>query len=236
MQIISPHPDKKAGSNVSAGLRLANGIASTSIVLGLVAIAAPPVLALTVSPAEIRNAVPRNRFDNCTDALVKLNISPQEAVAACARAFNPGNLSKCVQGVSRGGAIAAPEALSACRQVRNPEKMSECFTDIRRQVADAPATEVLRNCSATILPDQFSNCVQGISKAVDLTPTEVMNSCITVRDFVPEFDPTFIRYTTPPAETLPPSQTPAPLETPAPITPPVPSPAPAPAEVTPQRY
>lgn len=234
---MSLHPFKKAGSNSQTGLRLARGITSGSIALSLAAIAVPPVLALTVSPAEIRNAVPRNQFDNCTEALIRLNIPPQEAATACATAFNPGNLGKCVQGVSRGGAIPAAEALTACRQVRNPEKMSECFTDIRRQVAAAPAAEVLDNCRRTILPDRFSNCVQGVSKKVSLTPTEVMNTCISVGDVVTEFDPTFVPYTAPPAETLPPSLTPAPMETPVtPLTPPTPAPTPAPTEVTPQRY
>lgn len=239
---------QQPGSNrplgrVFPGFKLVSGIASSSIVLGLLTLAAPPASALTDSPLEILKVIPRNRFDNCTAALVRLEIAPQEAATACATALEPGNLSKCVQRVSGGRAIAPAEALSACRQVRQPEEMAECFTDIRRQVTGAAANEVLDNCRRTILPERFSNCVQGVSKSVNLTPTEVMNTCIGVRDVVTEFDPTFIPYTTPPAETLPPSTPPAetPLTTPGtPLTPAAPTPtptAPSPAEeVTPQRY
>jgi len=197
------------------------------LVAGTGAIASLSVLAVPEMPN-----IPRNRFDNCTADLLKLNISVEEATHACARAFDPGDLGRCVTKVRDRLDLSGEEILNACRQVRRPMEMAECVSDIRRNLNDAAPAEILNNCRITLLPDRYAKCVRGLVKSASITPTQAMDTCNNGGYLPRQIDPTFIPYTSaspqPEPAPMPPAVVPSPV--------PQPVPAPAPKPVVPQRY
>lgn len=223
--------------------------ASAIVIAGFVALtlsetAVSPTAARAIDIGGVRVFAPleptKTDYRACVSDLSRLNVAPEAANSACAKAFKPEDFSRCVVRISRNDAVPAGDAINACRQVRRPIDLASCFTDIRDRLKDASASEVLNSCQRSILPVRYANCVVGLSQAEkSLTGSAALNTCIDASDFPTEFEPTFIPFEqATPGVTQPDSQL---NLTPAPTTPLFPSqttPAPtsAPTQPVPALY
>ena len=228
MQTITLHAPEPVKAQIcqpkfQSRVTLVRGLASLSVVAGLVAIVLP-----------VPSAIAANDYERCTTDLLGAKISSEEAASACSRAFFPVDLSSCVSVLSR-NTFAAADALTACRQVRRPRDMATCVVDIRRQITDSTATEVLDSCRRSLLPMRYSDCVVGLNKAAKVPSAKALDSCIDASYFPREVDPTFLPFTpsggvtvTPQTGTTPSMQTPTSPAT-DPTTAPSPGASPAPA-------
>lgn len=187
-------------------------------------------LMLPVTPAI---AASDGDYRQCASSLIGRNITPEEAVDACARALQPRELSRCVNEISQESPISATNALSACRQVRRPVEMASCVVDIRKGVTGVADLDVLDRCRLSLLPDRYSSCVTGLSRETQLSATQVLDSCIDAGYFPREVDPTFIPYGATPPAPMTPSDTLLTPSTPlTPLTPLTPTPPANPATPT----
>ena len=241
MQTITLHAPEPVKAQIcqpkfQSRVTLVRGLASISVVVGLFAFVLP------------LPSIAANDYERCTTELLGAKISSEDAASACSRAFFPRDLSACVSQLS-GNSFVAADALTACRQVRRPTDMATCVVNIRRQITDSTATEVLDSCRRSLLPMRYSDCVVGLNKAAKVPSTKALDSCIDASYFPREVDPTFLPFTpsggvsvTPQTGTTAPSMnqtTPSPTTTPSPMTAPSPAASPAPANQSqpiPQRY
>jgi len=188
-------------------------LAIAGVVAGLAASVLPsPVMALPLFPeGSFPNHNPEpspHEYRQCTTRLLGVKLSEEEALAACAKAFQPRDLSKCVVNLNKEGGITAIAALDACRQVRRPLAVADCVSGIRNKAKTAATADVLDYCRRSPLPDRFANCVRGLSQAVKVTPTKMMDSCLGTGDLPQQLDPTFIPYTSDAAIVQPTPSTP----------------------------
>ena len=180
------------------------------------------------SPSYPYSPLDSKDFSVCAARLVNANIAPETAANACANSIRPRNLSSCVVNISRRTNITAKDALSNCRIVRRPEELKTCVVEISRNTQGKIDPAVLNYCSLSLLPARFSDCVVGLRREIDLSPTQSLNSCISASDPLPNinFAPGFLPQNgTPPVV---PTLTPQPgipgLQIPTPVTPPAKSP------------
>lgn len=170
-------------------------------------------------------------YERCVSTLLNQKIGNEDASTACARAFNPEDLPRCVERVSRDNGVPIADTLSACRRVRRPVELASCYVDIRRVVENASAADVLGYCRRSLLPERYSNCVLGVNRSAKTAAPQVLQTCIAAGDFYPaELDPTFIPYSTTgdtnaPATPETPNTTPSTTD-PTPVLPQSPAPAP----------
>lgn len=194
-----------------SNVRLVASLASASVTAGFLAMALPMAPAIAAGQLD---------YERCTATLAGLKISTDEAAAACARAFRPVDLSKCVSTINRGTSLPAAEALGACRQVRRPVDMGNCVVDIRRGVSGISEVDALNNCRSSLLPSSYANCVLGENRSLKLDSAKLLNTCIDASDFARDLDPTFIPYTTLPTDSgVSPAPTDGLLAPASPITP-----------------
>lgn len=169
-------------------------------------------LLLGALPTEPASAItirfPRNKnpYRACTQELIGAGVTADAAAGACAGALRPRDISKCVVQIHRKTNIAVADSLSSCQRVRRPLELATCVVDIngksRTQLA-APQL-VLEQCRRSLLPQQFSECVVGLSRQLDFPTDRLMATCLDARDKV-TFDGR--PAPTPPAELiLPPSR------------------------------
>lgn len=201
--------------------------ASVGVVVGLF------MFSLPIVPADARGRLFRRSgfvnersYRDCTADLLRTGLSPEQTAAGCSEALYPRDLGRCVTRISRGQENFALNALFACRQVRRPVELATCFVEIRDELDDTTATDVLDNCRRSLLPARYSDCVVGISRQTELASTVVLNACISGADYPREFAPTLLPVGAPAIETSPSTAPPA-------ATPPVESPSPGP-EASPQ--
>ncbi|MBW4690727.1 MAG: hypothetical protein KME27_03065 [Lyngbya sp. HA4199-MV5] len=176
-------PQPRSQSRLTLISALVKISAGTSVVAGLVAIVLP-----------VPSAIAANDYERCTSDLLSAKIATEEATSACSRAFFPKDLSACVSQLS-GNTFAAADALTACRQVRRPKDLSKCAVDIRREISDSTAAEVLDSCRRSLLPERYANCVIGLNQAAKVPATKALDSCIDASYFPREVDPTFLPFT-----------------------------------------
>ena len=201
------------------------------IVSGLIRIAASQVaivgwLAMTLpsTAASIPTSY-RNTFRGCSGRLVSVGISSQDAATACAGALRPTEVSRCVVEIKQQTAIAAEDALSTCRQDRRPNEVARCVVGISLNSKEEVAG-VLDYCGRrSLLPVRFAECVVGLRREIEISPTQAMDSCIDEGEEISEFAPNFVPANQTPVKPAPPtppvSGDPTPLapSTPAPIAP-----------------
>ena len=187
MQTITLHAPEPVKDQIcqpkfQSRVTLVRGLASLSVVAGLFAVMLP------------MRAIAANDYERCTTDLLGSKISSDEAASACSRAFFPRDLSSCVSQLSV-NSFAAADALTACRQVRRPQDLATCVVNIRHQISDSTATEVLDSCRRSLLPTRYSDCVVGLNKAAKVPSTKALDSCIDASYFPREVDPTFLPFT-----------------------------------------
>ena len=169
----------------------------------------------------------RNTFRGCAGRLVRVGISSDEAATACAGALAPTDVSKCVVEIKKETTIAAEDALSTCRQDRRPNEVARCVVGISRNSGEEAVPGVLDYCGRrSLLPMRFAECVVGLRREIEISPTQAMKSCIDESDQISEFSPNFVPANQTPVQPAPPTPTvpgePTPLapSTPAPTKPP----------------
>jgi hypothetical protein len=201
--------------------------ASIGVVVGLLTIALP--ITPTSASTYVRRSgfVSERSYRECAADLLQSGLSPEVAATGCSEALSPRELGRCVTRISREQDGFAQNAFTACRQVRRPVELSTCFVLIRNELEDTTAANVLDNCRRSLLPDRYSDCVLGISRATDLASTTVLNACISGADYPRDFGSILIpagAIDNAPAD-VPPAETP-PVESPAPEAAPQSTPSP----------
>lgn len=121
------------------------------------------------------NAV--NEYQRCASNLLTAGVAAESASVACAQALHPQELSECVFYIRKHTPVLAPDALAGCVRVRRPMQLAECVIDINRNTQDAIPTAVLDNCRRSVIPTRFSECVVGLSRQVNLPPSQAMETC-----------------------------------------------------------
>lgn len=143
--------------------------------------------ALPTEPASaITMRFPRskNPYRVCIQELIGAGVVADAASGACAGALHPRDISKCVVQINGKTNIAAADALSSCQRVRRPNELATCVVDINgksRTQAAAPLL-VLDQCRRSLLPQQFSECVVGLSRQLDFPTDRLMTTCLNSRD------------------------------------------------------
>ncbi|MGB8690686.1 MAG: hypothetical protein WCD53_25610 [Microcoleus sp.] len=126
----------------------------------------------------------KNPYRVCIQELIGAGVAPDAASGACAGAIHPRDISKCVVQINRKTNIAGMDALSSCQRVRRPNELATCVVDINgksRTQAAAPLL-VLDQCRRSLLPQQFSECVVGLSRQLDFPTDRLMTTCLDARD------------------------------------------------------
>lgn len=193
-------------------------ICTTSVaVAGLVAIAIPTPPAVATTPFEI-----------CAAQLVRFaSVAPSIASVACANALSPADYSRCVVTISARTPTITNDAITACTRVRRPVELSTCVVDIINRSRDSQVPTVLDYCRRSLLPIRFSECVTGLSRAVDVASATNLDTCIAAEDYPRQLFPNFVpppssQPTLPTVPNVIPSLGPAPLAPVIPTTPVIP--------------
>jgi hypothetical protein len=142
-------------------------------IAGILALAIPPKPAVADS----------NEFKTCAAELLRVNISRNLAADVCAEALYPEDLSLCVLKINVQTPIIADEALYGCQRVRRPLELASCVVDINKRTQNPEVRLVLDRCRRSLLPLRFSECVIGLSREIDFSSTEALETCIAAEDF-----------------------------------------------------
>lgn len=137
---------------------------------------------------EEKNDFRDSDFEVCFRQLLRTRISEREAGDACARALEPRELSRCVEDVSHKTPVESRNALQTCFQVRRPLELSTCVVDIYQEQKEIEDVDIdtlvsysnltLDFCRRSLLPQRYSECVVTLSRMSELSPPEVLETCI----------------------------------------------------------
>ena len=119
-----------------------------------------------------------NDYRYCSARLLALNVSAEAVSTSCANALYPKRLATCVYDIQRQTNILATDALATCTQVRQPDELATCVVGISINSQEETIPEVLNYCRLSLLPVRFAECVVGLRREIDVTPTQAMNTCI----------------------------------------------------------
>ncbi|MFM7363396.1 MAG: hypothetical protein ACKO11_02595 [Cuspidothrix sp.] len=120
----------------------------------------------------------RNNYRACAAQLLSLGITGQAASQGCAAALRPRELSSCVAKINQLTQITPVDAFSACQQARRPQDLATCVVSINKSYQGSANTATLTSCGRSLLPVSFAECVVGLRRAIDLTPTQALTTCI----------------------------------------------------------
>ncbi|MBW4644501.1 MAG: hypothetical protein KME23_16190 [Goleter apudmare HA4340-LM2] len=152
-----------------------------------------PVLAMSgwlgsMVPGIALTASYSNDYRACAGQLLRVNISAEAALPACAKALRPRELSTCVVKINREAKINSVDALTTCRQVRRPEELATCVVGISQNTQGEVNPAVLNYCGRSLLPVRFAQCVVGLrSEVKDLASNRALETCIDASDRVSGF-------------------------------------------------
>jgi hypothetical protein len=166
----------------------------------------------------------QNTYRGCTGRLLKVGISSEAAANACANALEPTDVSRCVVEIEEETDISAEDALSACRQDRRPDEVARCVVGISDNSKEEAIPGVLDYCGRrSLLPVRFAECVVGLRRETEISPTQAMEDCVDSTDPLSNILPNFVPATetplirpAPPPPTVPGDQTPLAPSTPTP--------------------
>ncbi|MBE9165738.1 MULTISPECIES: hypothetical protein [Microcoleaceae] len=164
-------------------------------------------VALPISPASaitLRFPRTQNSYRVCAKELIEAGVGAEAAAAACADALHPRDISRCALQINRKTNISGVEALSTCRQVRRPDELTTCVVNIHTKTKTQPAAPllVLEGCRRSLLPEQFAECVVGLSGRLDFPTDRLLATCLDPREKVSQLDGR--PAPTPPVELMPP--------------------------------
>lgn len=148
-------------------------------------------LPLGVAPAQA------NSYQSCSNRLLDAGLNAETAALACAQALHPDDLSRCVVDITSETTLAPDSVLSACGRDRRPQEVASCVNNLHNALGGGDTSLVLQNCRLSILPLKYSECVSGLSEAVELASEQVLNTCIAAGYQPRDVAPTFIYGSTP---------------------------------------
>ncbi|MEB3342112.1 hypothetical protein [Okeania sp.] len=126
-------------------------------------------------PADIKS------FRLCSENLLSVGLSNQEVANACSATVEPEDLSICVTKIynSTTQKLPAQDILLNCQQVRRVDELGTCVENINLSMANiSNQFAVLEGCRRSLLPEDFSACVVGLSINVKLPTEELLNTCL----------------------------------------------------------
>ncbi len=133
-----------------------------------------------------------NEFLTCGRVLTEAGLDAEAVAAACAQALHPQVMARCVTDITDSTDMMADQALTACQRDRRPQELATCVTALHTNLEMADSTQVLDNCSRSILPLRYSDCVLGLVETTDLSPAASLAACGVAGDRPMELAPTFI--------------------------------------------
>lgn len=142
----------------------------------------------TTVPGTALTASYSNDYRACAGQLLRVNISADAVLPACAKALRPRELSSCVVKISRETKINPVDALATCRQVRRPEELATCVVGISQNTQGEANAVVLNYCGRSLLPVSYGQCVVGLRSEIrDLPALRALDTCIDASDRVSGF-------------------------------------------------
>ncbi|MFM7406295.1 MAG: hypothetical protein ACKO3K_06440 [Cuspidothrix sp.] len=120
----------------------------------------------------------RNDYRACAAQLLSVGITGTAASQGRANALQPRELSSCVAKIHKLTQITPVDALSACQQARRPQDLATCVVSISKSYQGSANPATLTSCGRSLLPVSFAECVVGLRRAVDLTATQALTTCI----------------------------------------------------------
>lgn len=162
--------------------------AKQTLRLSVTPIAIAGLLAATI-PSVPANATHINEYERCAGYMLTAGVSSEPAATACAQALRPRSIGQCVYYIKKHTPISGADALSACTRVRQPLGLANCAIDINRGTKEAEALAVLDNCRRSLIPTNFSECVVGLSRRINLPPARAMETCLSTYDSATSFSP-----------------------------------------------
>jgi hypothetical protein len=173
---MSITPDSSRLKQVASCLKMS--ASKLSIFSSALAVAwAMPVSLLAVSTAAAPARAASPDYYACAADMKASGVAEADAVAACAAARYPENLSACVVDVNELTGLTANSALLVCGRSRRPAEVANCTIDIHAALFDSPSTEALQNCGRSLMPERYSSCVVDISEATEIAAAEALTQC-----------------------------------------------------------
>ncbi len=134
-----------------------------------------------------------NDYRVCAGRLKSVGVTPDAASVGCASALRPRELASCVARIHKTD-IVASDALASCRQARRPEELARCVVDISENYKETVNPTTLKNCSRSLLPMRFAECVVALRLEFNSKLMQAMDNCIDASDravsgYLPSFIP-----------------------------------------------
>ncbi|MGC9528964.1 MAG: hypothetical protein ACP5D7_25830 [Limnospira sp.] len=118
-------------------------------------------------------------YRQCAQGLREAGLSPEITAEACAMAIRPSQLAECVSRIGDDTGIAAEEAVLGCVGVRRPAALATCVFNITASGSGADPLNVLESCGRSLLPEQYSFCVVGMSQGgADYSTDDLLEVCL----------------------------------------------------------
>jgi hypothetical protein len=120
----------------------------------------------------------RNDYRLCVAQLGRVGVTAKPASQSCAGSLYPQDLSSCVVKIHKLTQITPVDALSSCEQARRPQDLATCVVSISESYQGLENSATLTSCGRSLLPVTFANCVVGLRREIDLSPTQALKTCI----------------------------------------------------------
>ncbi|MTJ08561.1 hypothetical protein [Anabaena sp. UHCC 0204] len=120
----------------------------------------------------------RNDYRVCAAQLLSLGVTANQAAQSCAVALRPRELSSCVAKIHKLTQITPVDALYSCQQARRPQDLATCVVSISKSYQGSANPATLTSCGRSLLPVTFAECVVGLRREIDLSPTQALDTCI----------------------------------------------------------
>jgi hypothetical protein len=120
----------------------------------------------------------QNDYRVCAAQLLSVGVTAKPAAQSCATALRPRELSSCVVKIHKLTQITPVDALSSCRQARRPQDLATCVLSISKSYQESANPATLTSCGRSLLPVTFAECVVGLRRAIDLSSTQALDTCI----------------------------------------------------------
>ena len=150
------------------------GFTASFITIGGLLTSSLPTLAVTDSYD--------NDYRVCAAQLLSVGVTATSASQSCASTIRPRELSSCVVTIKKNTQITPVDALSSCLQARNPQDLATCVVTISKSYQGSGNSATLTSCGRSLLPVTFAECVVGLRREIDLSPTQALNTCISASE------------------------------------------------------
>lgn len=154
----------------------------------------PFFIASVVAVGGVVTATPAlaNDYAACVADLLPLELEREAIAAACALAYRPTEVSRCVTGVVEVATVTPRSALAACSRDRRPLEVATCVTDIHNTLPVSDSPSVLDHCHRSLLPERYGQCVTSLATTLPLGTEDSLAQCIAAGYRPENVAPTYI--------------------------------------------